>query len=121
MAGYFGMSINENGFTMVGDELTFGADKEPYKDIILYMRDLYGKGLLDAEMFTQDAAQWKAKGSQDLYGVCMMYGSGDIMPYEAGETPDWIPLPVLSSEKKRINLFGTEIPMVQLYLRIKLL
>ncbi|QUI22306.1 extracellular solute-binding protein [Vallitalea pronyensis] len=99
MAGYFGMSLNEYGFTMVGDELVFGANQEPYKDIIMYMSDLYKNGLLDQEMFTQDAAQWKAKGGQDLYGVCMMYGSGDIMPYEAGETPDWIPLPVLSSEK----------------------
>ncbi|WP_304942244.1 extracellular solute-binding protein [Vallitalea guaymasensis] len=97
-AGWFGMPVNDYGFTMVDGELTFGANSDAYKNMIKYMRDLYGEGLLDPEMFTIDQAQWKAKGSTDIYGVAMMYGSGDIMPFEAGEMPDWVPLPVLSSE-----------------------
>lgn len=97
-AGWFGMPVNDYGFTMVGEELTFGANSEPYKNMVRYMRDLFSEGLLDPEMFTIDQAQWKAKGSTDIYGVAMMYGSGDIMPFEAGEIPEWVPLPVLSSE-----------------------
>lgn len=97
-AGWFGMPINDKGFGMVGDELTFGANSDSYKDMLKYFSGLYADGLLDQEMFTQDQAQWKAKGSTDIYGVSMMYGSGDIMPFLAGETPDWVPLPVLKSE-----------------------
>ena len=98
LCGWFGMSVDNYGFTMVGDKLTFGANTEQFKNGIKFLNSLYKEGLLDQEMFTQDKSQWKAKGGQDLYGVCMMYGSGNIMPYLPGETPDWSPLPVLNAE-----------------------
>ncbi len=98
LCGWFGMSVDNYGFTMVDDKLTFGANSEQFKNGIKFLNSLYKEGLLDQEMFTQDKSQWKAKGSQDLYGVSMMYGSGDIMPYDAGVTPDWVPLSVLSAE-----------------------
>lgn len=97
ICGWFGMSINDEGFTMVGDQLTFGANTEEYKNGIKYLASLYAEGLMDPEMFTQDSSQWKGKGAQNVYGVCTMYASSDIMPYETGTTPDWEPLPVLSS------------------------
>lgn len=97
LCGWFGMSVNDEGFTMVGDQLTFGANTEEYKNGMKYLASLYAEGLMDPEMFTQDSSQWKAKGAQNVYGVCTMYASSDIMPYAAGETPDWAPLPVLSS------------------------
>ncbi len=97
-AGWFGFPINPEGFGMLDGELTYGATGEEYKAMVKYFRELYGEGLIDQEMFTQDQAQWKAKGSTDIYGVSMMYGSGDIEPFESGETPDWVPLPVLKSE-----------------------
>ncbi|HHU77420.1 MAG TPA: extracellular solute-binding protein [Clostridiales bacterium] len=97
LAGWFGMSVNDEGFTMVGDQLTFGATTEEYKNGIKFLAELYDEDLIDPEIFTQDSAQWKAKGGQDLYGVCIMYASSDIMPYEPGVTPDWAPLPVLRS------------------------
>ena len=98
MTGYFGMSISKDGFTMDGDQLTFGAASEAYKEGIKYLNSLYAEGLIDPELFTQDSATWKGKGAQDLYGVCIMYSSADIMPYAAGETPDWEGLPVLKSD-----------------------
>ncbi len=98
-AGWFGFPINEEGFGMRDGELTFGANGEEYKNMIKYFRGLYAEGLLDPEMFTQDQAQWKAKGSTDIYGVCMMYDSGDIMPFDPGVMPDWVPLPILKSEQ----------------------
>lgn len=97
ICGWFGMSVNDEGFTMVGDQLTFGANTEEYKNGIKYLAGLYAEGLIDPEMFTQDSSQWKGKGAQDIYGVVTMYASSDIMPYEAGEVPHWEPLPVLSS------------------------
>ncbi|MGN0315053.1 MAG: extracellular solute-binding protein [Fusicatenibacter sp.] len=98
MAGYFGCSISEEGFTMDGDQLVFGATSEAYKKGIEYLASLYAEGLIDPELFTQDSSTWKAKGGQDKYGVCIMYGSGDINPYEAGEIPDWAGLPVLKGD-----------------------
>lgn len=97
LAGWFGMSVDKYGFTMVGNELTFAADSEEFKNGMRFLSELHKDGLVDPEMFTQDLSQWKAKGSQDLYGVCTMYASNDIIPYEPGVVPDFVPLPVLSS------------------------
>ncbi len=96
-AGWFGLPMDPDGFTMVDGELTFAADSEAYKSMILYFRDLYTSGLIDPEIFTTDAVQWKAKGNNDVYGVAHMYGSGDIMPTAQDEESDWLPLPVLKS------------------------
>ncbi len=96
-AGWFGLPMDEEGFTMVDGELTFAANGQEYKDMVLYMKELYSLGLIDPETFTIDANQWKARGNADVYGVAQMYGSGDIMPFASGEMPDWRPLPVLAS------------------------
>ncbi len=98
LPGYFGISCDNNGMTMKDGELMFGANTEEFKEGIKYLNKLYSEGLIDPEAFTQDLSQWKAKGGQDLFGSTMMYGSGDFMPYNAGEIPDWLPLPILKSE-----------------------
>lgn len=98
LAGYFGCSVDRYGFTMEGDKLVYGATSEAYKKGMEYLASLYAEGLIDPELFTQDNATWKGKGAQDMYGVCMMYSSADIMPYPAGTEPEWAPLPVLKSE-----------------------
>lgn len=98
LAGYFGCSIDEKGFTMDGDQIVFGATSEKYKKGMEYLADLYAEGLIDPELFTQDNATWKGKGAQDMYGVCMMYQSSDIVAYPAGEEPEWAPIPVLKGE-----------------------
>lgn len=97
LAGWFGMPVDPVGFTMVGDKLEFGANSEAYKKLMEYFASLNAEGLLDPELFTQDLATWKGKGTQDLYGVCIAYGSGDFLPFETGTEPDFVPLPVLSS------------------------
>jgi putative aldouronate transport system substrate-binding protein len=97
LMGWFGMSMDDLGFTMVDGKLTFGANTEEFKNGIKYLNSLYKEGLIDQEAFTQDLNQWKAKGNKDVYGVSMAYGSGDFLPYKAGEKPNFEPLPVLSS------------------------
>lgn len=96
--GWFGKSVShKDGFTMVDGKLEFAADSEEYKAGVKFYAELYQEGLLDSEIFTQDLAQWKAKGAQDLYGVSIAYGSGDFLPFETGEKPQFEPLPVLKS------------------------
>lgn len=97
LCGYFGVSVDKYGMTMDGDKLTFGANTEEFKNGIKYLHELYAEGLIDQEAFTQDLSQWKAKGGSDRFGVSMMYLSNDIIPYLAGEEPDFKPLPVLKS------------------------
>ena len=109
LAGWFGLSVNDEGFTMEDGKLTFGADRDEYKEGIKFLASLYAEGLIDPEVFTQDSSQWKGKGAQDVYGVSIMYASSDIMPYEAGQEPDWVPVPVLSSSSdvKQVYLRDT--------------
>lgn len=114
LTGYFGCSIDPNGFTMDGDQLVFGATSQQYKKGIEYLASLYAEGLIDPELFTQDAPTWKARGGQDTFGVSIMYASSDIMPYSAGETPEWEPVPVLKGEgvDKPVwlrNTYGTSV------------
>lgn len=97
LMGWFGMPMDDLGFTMVNGKLTFGANTKEFKNGIKYLNSLYKEGLIDQEAFTQDLNQWKAKGAKDLYGVSMAYGSGDFLPFKAGEKPNFEPLPVLSS------------------------
>lgn len=97
LAGWFGLPVNQEGFTMIDGKLEFGANREEYKQMIEYMASLNAEGLLDPELFTQDLATWKGKGNQDLYGVSIAYGSGDFKQIPAGERPEFNTLPVLSS------------------------
>ncbi len=97
LCGWFGLPIESDGFTMIDGKLEFGANREEYKMMIEYMASLNAEGLLDPEFFTQDLATWKGKGNQDLYGASIAYGSGDFKPFQAGQKPDYEPLPVLSS------------------------
>ena len=97
LAGWFGLPMESDGFTMIDGKLEFGANREEYKKMVEYMASLNAEGLLDPEFFTQDLATWKGKGNQDLYGVSIAYNSGDFKQFMAGEVPDFRPLPVLSS------------------------
>jgi putative aldouronate transport system substrate-binding protein len=76
-------------FALVDGELTFGANTEAYKTMILYFADLYKEGLIDPEIFTQDVATWSAKGKQDLYGVDVSYGPGDAFDNNIEGTEDY--------------------------------
>lgn len=98
LAGWFGLSVHDvTGFTMEGDQLVFGANRDEYKEGMKFLAELYAEGLIDPELFTHDKAQWKAKGAQDIYGVSMMYHSQDLFPLDPGQVPNWEAVPVLSS------------------------
>ena len=97
MTGWFGLSLDDNGFTMIDGKLEFGFNREEYKQFIEYMSSLNAEDLLDPEFFTQDKATWKAKGERDLYGVSTAYWSDDFKKIPLGKVPDFKPLPVLSS------------------------
>lgn len=53
------MGLNEDG------EAVFMATQENYKEAVKWMHDLYEKGLIDPEYFTQDNSMYKSKISSE--------------------------------------------------------
>jgi putative aldouronate transport system substrate-binding protein len=104
LCGWFGVSVRsghngtptEEGLTMINGQISFGANTTQYRDGIKYLASLYAQGLIDPEIFTQNKEQWKAKGEADRYGVILTYHSQDIKPFNPGEVPEWVALPVLT-------------------------
>ena len=127
-AGWWGVeAVSNNGypFFMKKDgKLYFSANKPEYKQFIEYFADLYSEGLIDPEIFTHDGDTAKAKGSSDLYGVCICYGPGDFIDgydegteeYEKyGESPfTYLPVlkgcenPVFHRNSYGVTLFRTQ-------------
>ncbi len=102
-AGWFGVDAYGGGdypyFAMVDGKMEFAANKPEYKAFIEYFADLYKEKLIDPELFTQDSPTWKAKAAQDLYGVTVAYGPGDLVPDYVKGTPE--------REKYGENIFTT--------------
>lgn len=95
-AGWFGLPCPSGNFTMVDGKLTFAANTDNFKSAIKFFNQLNDEGLLDPEFFTQDNAQWTAKGNQNLYGVNFAYASVDFVSgLSIGDHTDFVPLPVL--------------------------
>lgn len=108
MAGYFGVDVSgwnqPRYFTMIDGKPVFGGTQEAFKEFMIWFADLYKEKLVDPEMFTQDKAQWRAKGNSNLYGVSIAYGSGEFAVKDETPGRDWTlrrteyePLPVLKS------------------------
>lgn len=97
LCGWFGLPVNDEGFTMVGDELTFGANSEEYKMGIQYLASLYAEGLVDIELFTQDLSQWRAKDDANRYGAKITYGYCGADSKDPAKYSPFHLMPVLSS------------------------
>lgn len=54
-----------------------------YKELLAYINKLYAEGLVDRELFTQERAQYIAKGGQGVYGLMFVNN-----PDQAGIKPD---------------------------------
>ena len=102
LGGWFGVAATQQepmGFAMEDGKLAYQFNKEGYKETMKYLNSLYEEGLIDPEIFTQDSAQWKAKGKQNLYGCSMAYGAGDFVESDvATQRNAFDPLPVLKSD-----------------------
>ncbi len=110
MAGYFGLPLNEEGLSVQGDKTVYGGTSKQYREFLSWFAKLYKEGLVDNEIFTQDSATWEGKGSKNLYGCSIAYGSTEIDGQEQKtEKNQWDPLPVLdSTDSKGIWLKDTD-------------
>lgn len=69
--GTFGRIDDPDHVVLEDGKTLFTADKQEYKDAIIWMRKAYENGWIDPEAFTMDATTYKAKNTANdtIYGV----------------------------------------------------
>ena len=91
VAGPLGMSFGwaqKDKWQVVGDKLVYVAEHPNYEQYLANMNKLYSEKLLDQEYYTQNDAQYTAKGTNMLIGACtcaapfVVTGSTDPAIYE---------------------------------------
>lgn len=68
LAGAFGILPHDNGMYDENGTMVFCFTDERYRDYLRWLNELYAKGLMDSESFTQSGAQQTAKGNDGLLG-----------------------------------------------------
>ena len=108
MAGYFGLPMNKLGIAIQDEKVVYGGVSNTYREFLSWFHKLYADGLVDVELYTQDSSTWEGKGSRDLYGVSIAYGSNEFSGIARGpEKSVWDVLPVLNTENGGIWLRDT--------------
>lgn len=74
------------------------ATQEGYKKGIQWLHELYAKGLIDPECFTQEWSTYVSKGKSGRYGVCFSWDIANI-----DNLKDWVPLPALTADTRNIT------------------
>ena len=74
------------------------ATQEGYKEGIKWLHELYAKGLIDPECFTQEWSTYVSKGKSGRYGVCFSWDVANI-----DNLKDWVPLPALTADTRNIT------------------
>ena len=73
-------------------EVVFDCVSDEYRNAITYYHDWYADGLIDIEVFSQDANQYLAKGAQGYLGVATWWEINEMMGEHAA---DYVYLPPL--------------------------
>lgn len=82
--GMFGQPNNATHLAVKDNKVIYTAVQDNYKEAIKYFNKLYSDGLIDPEIFTQDASQVKAKGnnSTEIVGSVMSFWLDDVIAKE---------------------------------------
>ncbi len=100
MAGYFGVPMSNRGFTVTEDgETAWAGESSGYREFLKWFSRLNDEGLIDSELFTQDNSTWNGKGSRDLFGCSIAYGSGFRGVDTGGKKGDFTDVPVLNADQ----------------------
>lgn len=100
----FGEGDNDD-HTIVDNEgnVIFTADKEGYKNAIVYFNEMWEKGLIDSEAFEHDWNSYVAKGQNDRFGVYFTWDKANI----SGDNDKFDVLPVLAGPDGRKHVTRT--------------
>lgn len=77
----FGMPDNVDHRIVRDNKVIYTAVQDEYKEAIKYFHDLYAEGLIDPESFTQDPAQYLAKGQNeaDILGSFVWWETAEVV------------------------------------------
>lgn len=91
--GSFGVVDNENHLMIEDGKVLFSPMEEGYKEGIRYMNRLYGEGLIDPEVFTQDQSQYIGKGQseEEIVGSFIIFNYENYVGAERAYS-DYVPL-----------------------------
>lgn len=74
LSGAFGVTDSSSYMMRQGDKLVFTPALDGWKDYVKWTAKLYGEGLIDLEVFTQDHNQYMSKISSDRVGAYLTNG-----------------------------------------------
>lgn len=74
LSGAFGVTDSASYMMRQGDKLVFTPSLDGWKDYVKWTAKLYGEGLIDLEIFTQDHNQYMSKVSSDRVGAYLTNG-----------------------------------------------
>ncbi|MDO5137790.1 MAG: extracellular solute-binding protein [Oscillospiraceae bacterium] len=82
------------------------ANSEGFKKGVAWMHELYAKGLIDPDAFTQDWSTYVSKGKSGRYGVCFSWDVANIAQVSMDDLiagKNWVPLPALTADVRNIT------------------
>lgn len=83
-------------------EVVFDCVSDEYRDAITYYHDWYAEGLIDVEVFSQEANQYLAKGAQGYLGVATWWEINEMMGEHAA---DYVYLPPLKGPDGKCTVY----------------
>lgn len=83
-------------------EVVFDCVSDEYRDAITYYHDWYAEGLIDVEVFSQEANQYLAKGAQGYLGVATWWEINEMMGEHA---VDYVYLPPLKGPDGKCTVY----------------
>lgn len=87
-------------------EVYFQATSEAYKNAIAYYHQWYEEGLIDIEVFSQEASQYIAKGASEdpRLGVFVWWEIPEVVGYDRAESYAYLPILTDTEGNSNVNL-----------------
>lgn len=112
MLGAFGYGDNDNHMMIDNDgNVIYTLSQDYYKDIVIYLNDLWNEGLIDPEIFTQDYNTYLAKASTQNTGLYFTWDTANMAGFESGDysepesiVSNYLPMPALSDGTNPANV-----------------
>lgn len=95
----YGDNDHKRHIAVTDDKQVISTAVQPgFREGIEWLHKLYEQGLIDNEAFTQEWANYVAKGKSGRYGVCFSWDVANI-----DNLQDWVPLPPLKADKQVVT------------------
>lgn len=103
----FGFTDYNDSHRAIKDgEVMFNATREEYKNAIAYFHQWFKEGLIDLEVFSQDASQYIAKGksADPILGVYTWWEIPEVVGYDRADMYTYLPFLTDANGNSNVNL-----------------